>query len=368
LTAGALYLGIFWLWGAMYYVIVRTRPGCIYGAVTLVESWTLSVVTQQTVGYGNTGPQRCWASTWVVVCQGITSTILSSIVVGIFFARVSQPMQRARSMYMSEQSVIARRDGALKFMFRVADVRDTQVVEPHLKAFLYTWGPGRVTAEGEKILVRCEALGIGYVDGMLLLPLTVEHLIDERSPLCGHTRSSLVALDAEIVVTLEGTTEFGNPFMARRSYLATEILWGEEFADILELPEAFGAEYDRAKGLSFRRLFRRSLDARTRGMSRLPSHSPGAAPHVALSPSELPSGGSAPAPFALRNRPPPDAAGPCRIRTRVNLQGFHVSQLQRDLPRRAPDEVADLVVSQALESVPYPLLNENTLCLSQWLP
>jgi hypothetical protein len=129
-----------------------------------------------------------------------------------------------------------------------------QVIEPRVQAFLYTWGAGRVTAEGEQIpgggragraghalpgssalalavveasclqvqrkmravwcealgrltqlpvfvndcqtafathgqhvlyclyclycpAVRCEALDIGYIDGMLLLPLIVEHNI-----------------------------------------------------------------------------------------------------------------------------------------------------------------------------------------------
>jgi hypothetical protein len=32
---------------------------------------------------------------------------------------------------------------------------------------------------------------------------------DERSPLCGHTHDSLLALNAEVVVTFEGTTEVG---------------------------------------------------------------------------------------------------------------------------------------------------------------
>lgn len=31
---------------------------------------------------------------------------------------------------------------------------------------------------------------------MLLLPLIIEHTIDERSPLCGHTHDSLAALNA----------------------------------------------------------------------------------------------------------------------------------------------------------------------------
>ena len=41
---------------------------------------------------------------------------------------------------------------------------------------------------------RIEELDIGYIDGMLLLPLIQEHTIDERSPLCGHTHDSLMAV------------------------------------------------------------------------------------------------------------------------------------------------------------------------------
>ncbi len=31
--------------------------------------------------------------------------------------------------------------------------------------------------------------------------------------------------DAEIIVTFEATTEFGNPFLSRQSYLPNEIHW-----------------------------------------------------------------------------------------------------------------------------------------------
>lgn len=75
--------------------------------------------------------------------------------------------------------------------------------------YLYTWGEGRISAEGEKIPVRVEPIQLDYIDGMLLLPLIIEHTIDERSPLCGHTYASLTQMNAEIVVTFEGTTEVG---------------------------------------------------------------------------------------------------------------------------------------------------------------
>ncbi len=45
-----------------------------------------------------------------------------------------------------------------------------------------------------------------------------------------------VQVNAELIVTFEGTTEFGNPFMARQSYLPTEIHWGHKFVPILSKP------------------------------------------------------------------------------------------------------------------------------------
>jgi hypothetical protein len=44
-----------------------------------------------------------------------------------------------------------------------------QVVEPAVKCFMYTWGKGRTTAEGEHIPVRIEQMEIHHIDGMLVL-------------------------------------------------------------------------------------------------------------------------------------------------------------------------------------------------------
>lgn len=63
--------------------------------------------------------------------------------------------------------------------------------------------------------MRVEPLEVDYIDGMLLLPLIIEHTVDERSPLCGHTHQSLSDMNAEIVVTFEGTTEVRNRSIKR---------------------------------------------------------------------------------------------------------------------------------------------------------
>ena len=49
-------------------------------------------------GYGNTGPNNCaWASL-VLVIQTIFGLLLDAITIGVLFARISHPQQRARSV------------------------------------------------------------------------------------------------------------------------------------------------------------------------------------------------------------------------------------------------------------------------------
>ena len=59
------------------------------------------------------------------------------VTLGIIFARIAHPKNRARTVFISDCAVVARRDGALRFMFRVADVRQTQV-RPHRNLNVWT--------------------------------------------------------------------------------------------------------------------------------------------------------------------------------------------------------------------------------------
>lgn len=80
--------------------------------------------------------------------------LLEGIFLGVIFAKISHPKHRSRSLLISDTAVVARREGALKFMFRVADIAAHTVINPKISANLYTWGRGRTTAEGEFIPCR----------------------------------------------------------------------------------------------------------------------------------------------------------------------------------------------------------------------
>ena len=57
---------------------------------------------------------------------------MDAVMIGIIFARISYPKYRGRTIAISDSAIISRRDGVLKFMFRIADFRRTQVlVYPH---------------------------------------------------------------------------------------------------------------------------------------------------------------------------------------------------------------------------------------------
>ena len=153
--------------------------------------------------------------------------------------------------------------------------------------------------------MRCEELQIGYIDGALLLPLIIEHTVDERSPLCGHTHDTLLECGAEIVVTFHGTTEFGNPFAARRSYLPHDILWGHQFKRMIKAPPAPGSN--------------------------------------------------------------PNRKGAAAARYVVDVSKLHDVEPQAGLAMLPPAALSRAVVGRSARCVPYPLLGENTLCLSDSL-
>ena len=50
-------------------------------------------------------------------------------------------------------------------------------------------------------------------------------------------------MNAEIVITFEGTTESGNDFMARQSYLPNELKWGHCFSNMFSHPAPGTSQY-----------------------------------------------------------------------------------------------------------------------------
>jgi hypothetical protein len=278
-SLAGLYLATFAGFGGAWWALQRAHPTCVAGwevdrtAGSVLSSFLLSVETQQTIGYGYRSPRACAGSAALVACQAVVGQLLTASCAALIFARLAAPRRRARSVFVSETACVARRDGALTLTFRVGDSaalsggsgggsrrrRRALPPPPTVTAHLFTWsprgstsntsttppppldgpaaGPGTPgagsTAEGSPTAWSVDELVLegGRALPPLLLPLTVEHVIDAASPLHGHTPASLARCGAEIVVQVVGVSETGQAWAATRSYLGSELAWGCGFDD-----------------------------------------------------------------------------------------------------------------------------------------
>jgi hypothetical protein len=236
LFVSGLYLSSFLLFASFWYALSRTADGCVAGFSPggFNAAVIFSVATQMTIGYGTRYiVGTCRTATFLLLTQSLVGIFVDALSLGLIFARITDPKHRTRSVFISDAACVACRDGELKFMFRVADVRDRKVIQPRVRACLYTWNERR-THEGEHLPVTAQEMVISKVDPLMLLPITVEHVIDENSPLYRHTHESLVACNAEVVVSFEGCIDTtGLSFSARQSFLPREILWGHTFRRVI---------------------------------------------------------------------------------------------------------------------------------------
>ena len=231
-----LHFATFLLFALFWLIVKQSSKSCLGGFDNggFNAALIFSVATQTTLGYGTRFVKsECRAGAALLFAQIIVGVFVNALSLGVIFARITDPKHRARSIFVSDAACIATRDGELKFMFRVADARDRKVISPAVRACLYSWS-GRTTSEGERLPVSAQPLRISKLDPLMLLPITIEHVIDETSPLFGHTHDSLRACGAEIVVAFEGCVDAtGLSFSARQSYLPSEILWGHTFRRVI---------------------------------------------------------------------------------------------------------------------------------------
>lgn len=237
---------------------------CVHGIHDFTSALLYSVETQHTIGYGlRYITEECSYAIIFLMLQSCFGIFVQGLVAGVVFAKISRPNKRKRTIIFSHNAVVSERDGKLCFMFKIANVRISQLSDARLKILMIK---SRLTSEGEFIPFQSFDMKVGYDwsgnDSVFFpWPKTVEHVIDETSPLydmCKHAinssssqseaSSNLNTLnscdqafsqitgrneDYEIVVILEGNIETtGASCHIRTSYLPQEILFGYRFTPI----------------------------------------------------------------------------------------------------------------------------------------
>lgn len=195
----------------------------------LWDTFFFSVQTFATIGYGGLAPTSI-ASNVVVTIESLVGILCVALTTGVIFARFSRPVARIR---FSSKALIAPYRSGKAFMFRVANERDSQILELSATV-LFTRFEER---DGRRIR-QFYPLTLERSTVMFFpLAWTVVHPIDRESPFDGVTQAELQDSEAEVLVLLKGTDEtFSEVVHSRSSYRWDQIRWGARFASVFNLP------------------------------------------------------------------------------------------------------------------------------------
>lgn len=172
----------------------------------------------------------------VMSLQSVIGCLIQAFMVGLVFAKLSIPKNRAKTVVFSKNAVICERNKKLCMIFRIGDMRhDSFIVNASISVKIIR---RRVSDEGEMyhqvepIKIKPDSAEEPCV--FMIWPITVLHVIDQDSPFYNCSAADLANERFELHVVLEGVTESTSmTFQARTSYLPREILWGHRFESMM---------------------------------------------------------------------------------------------------------------------------------------
>jgi inward rectifier potassium channel len=233
----AFVIGLFVFENAVFAVIyLMCGPGALATPGTgmpegrFLQAFFFSVETFATIGYGAVYPVGI-AANFIMTIESVVSLIGVALMTGLMFARFSRPVARIR---FSRNALIAPYRGYTAFEFRLANVRNSQMLQLEARVLLsrFETRGGVVTRQFRELALERRSV--------VFFPLswTIVHPIDEASPLYGQTAEDFMRTETEFLVLLTGYDEtFATTVYARTSYRAEEIMWGKNFASVFEKRE-----------------------------------------------------------------------------------------------------------------------------------
>jgi inward rectifier potassium channel len=190
-----------------------------------LRAFTFSIGIFTTTG---TGTMHAYGNTanWLVNVESFVGPIVLVVVFGMMIARLTRPRMR---LAFSESAIVAPYEGGRGLMFRITNMRLSEVSDVHVRVNL-AWYE-EIGGVRERNLHELE-LERNTVE-LFTLHWTVVHPITANSPLAGITPEALAAAQAEFLVFVSAQEEmFSTRVTQRTSYLWDEVRWDVKFASI----------------------------------------------------------------------------------------------------------------------------------------
>lgn len=228
----AIYIGINVVFAALFLLcgsnaLVGMRDEEIGGR--FLRAFFFSVETFATIGYGTISPVGVPAH-MLMVFEALISVMAQALITGLLFARFSRP---TAAILYSKQMLIAPFQGGRAAMFRITNLRDSQLLDVHARVNC-SWMDNGVR--------RFQLLDLERTEVMFFpLAWTIVHPIMPTSPMYGLEEADVLSRDFEFLVIVSAIDEtFAQTVHARSSYKASEVLWGAKFRNIFNPPDAEG--------------------------------------------------------------------------------------------------------------------------------
>ena len=196
-----------------------------------LEAFYFSTQTFSTVGFGRISPSGNLASS-IAAIESLIGLLGFALATGLLYGRFSRPVAR---LIFSKNAIIAPFKEGKAFQFRLANkMRNSQISDMSCRVTL-----AKLESENGQLIRRFRILDL-EVKNIIFFPMTwtVNHPIDENSPLYGMTEKDMKEADLEFMISLSGFDDtFSQNVTSRYSYTYEEMIYGAKWISVFSTNE-----------------------------------------------------------------------------------------------------------------------------------
>lgn len=192
------------------------------------EAFFFSTQTISTVGFGRLSPGSHAASA-IAAVESLLGLLGFAVVTGLIYGRFSRPQA---NILFSKKAIIAPFKDATAFQFRIANkMRNSQISDIEARVTV-----AKFEIENGVQVRRFRPLEL-ELKKIIFFPMTwtINHPINEDSPLYDMTEQDMKEADVEFLILLTGFDDtFSQTVSTRFSYTYEELVWRAKFISVFE--------------------------------------------------------------------------------------------------------------------------------------
>lgn len=190
---------------------------------SFLNAFFFSAQTLTTVGFGRINPQNISTNIIATLEAGI-GLMVFAIATGLLYGRFSRPVT---NIIFSRNAIITKWTDSLQaFQFRLANGYSTEMMDAEVKV-IASWLEFEDGGDKRKFFT----LKLEY-EKIVFFPTiwTVNHIIDEDSPMYGKTKEDLDNAETEFLILFKAYDDtFAQTVNSRFSYRHDEIIWNVKY-------------------------------------------------------------------------------------------------------------------------------------------